>query len=89
MPAGVSPIASMVVIALPAPALIGVTQDRIGCPSRCTVQAPHSAIPHPNFVPVMPSTSRSTHKSGMSTGTSTSRVAPLIVTWVISPALAR
>jgi isoquinoline 1-oxidoreductase alpha subunit len=28
--------------------------DRIGCPSRCTVHAPHSAIPQPNFVPVTP-----------------------------------
>ena len=42
-----------------------VMQDRIGFPSMCTVQAPHSAIPHPNFVPVIPSTSRITHNSGM------------------------
>src|SRR6267142_338053 len=52
LPAGVSPIASMVVIFFPATAATGVTQERIGCPSRCTVQAPHNAIPQPNFVPV-------------------------------------
>ena len=39
---------------------IGVMQERVGTPSTCTVQAPHSAMPQPNFVPVMPSTSRNT-----------------------------
>ena len=29
----------------------------------CTVQAPHSAIPQPNFVPVMPNVSRRTHRT--------------------------
>jgi hypothetical protein len=29
-------------------------------PSTCTAQAPQSAMPQPNFVPVMPSTSRNT-----------------------------
>ena len=38
-----------------------MTQERIGVPSRCTVQAPHWAMPQPNLVPVMPRTSRSTH----------------------------
>ena len=28
----------------------------------CTVQAPHSAMPQPNLVPVMPSVSRRTHE---------------------------
>ena len=50
---------------------IGVMQDRVATPSTCTVQAPHSAMPQPNFVPVMPSTSRSTHRSGVSPSTST------------------
>jgi hypothetical protein len=36
-----------------------------------TVQAPQSAMPQPNFVPVMPSTSRSTQSSGVSPATST------------------
>src|ERR1700756_1586922 len=69
--------ASMVVIA-DAPMLsIDVMQERVAVPSICTVHAPHSAMPHPNFVPVMPSTSRSTHKSGVSPSTSTLCVVPL------------
>jgi hypothetical protein len=43
------------------------------------MQAPHSAMPQPNFVPVMPSTSRNTHKSGVSPSTSTVRSTPLIL----------
>ena len=61
----------MVVIRLPATALTGVTQERIAWPSRCTVQAPHAAMPQPNLVPVRPITSRSTQRRGMSAGTST------------------
>src|SRR2546422_3895090 len=53
--------ASMVVMRLPAAAAIGVMHERTGLPSTCTVHAPHSAMPQPNFVPVIPSTSRSTH----------------------------
>jgi hypothetical protein len=41
----------MVVIFIPAALEIGVMQERIGLPSRCTVQAPHSAAPQPNLVP--------------------------------------
>ncbi len=52
-------------------------QERVGAPSTCTVQAPHSAMPQPNLVPVMPSTSRSTHSSGVSPSTSTLCVVPL------------
>jgi hypothetical protein len=36
-----------------------------------TVQAPHSAIPQPNLVPVMPSRSRNTQSRGVSPSTST------------------
>ena len=32
----------------------------------CTVQAPHWAMPHPNFVPTIFNSSRSTHRSGVS-----------------------
>src|SRR5438445_4651996 len=78
LPAGVSPIASMVVIFLPVAAATGVTHERIGCPSSCTVQAPQSAIPQPNLVPVRPTTSRSTHRIGMSAGTSTVTSRPLM-----------
>ena len=61
-PAGVAPIASIVVIE-DAPTLsMGVTHERVGAPSICTVHAPQSAMPQPNFVPVIPSTSRNTHK---------------------------
>src|SRR5215468_1717681 len=56
---------------------IVVMQERVGAPSTCTVQAPHSAIPQPNFVPVKPSTSRSTHNSGVSPSTSTLWMVPL------------
>ena len=50
---------------------------REGAPSICTVQAPQSALPHPNFVPVIPSTSRNTHRSGLSPSTSKLCVFPL------------
>src|SRR6266849_636825 len=69
---------SMVVIAWPTAALTGITQLRLGLPSRFTVQAPHSATPQPNFVPFMPRRSRKTHRSGMSGGASTSCDLPLI-----------
>src|SRR5437879_11901381 len=69
----------MVVIFFPAAAATGVTHERIGCPSRCTVQAPHRAIPQPNFVPVRPTTSRSAHRIGMSGGTSTAWSLPLLL----------
>src|SRR5260221_3517902 len=49
----------------------GVIQERVATPSTCTVQAPQSAIPQPNFVPVMPSTSRNTQRRGVSPSTST------------------
>src|SRR5262249_632518 len=55
-PLSVSPTASMVVTFLPTTLDTGVMQDRIGRPSRCTVHAPHSATPQPNFVPVRPTT---------------------------------
>src|SRR2546427_2988457 len=79
LPVGVSPIASMVVIFFPAAAATGVTHERIGCPSRCTVHAPQRAMPQPNFVPVKPTTSRSTHRMGMSVGTSTVWSLPLML----------
>jgi hypothetical protein len=89
LPIGVAPTASMVVIACPTAALTGITQDRRGLPSECTVQAPHSAAPQPNLVPFMPSRSRSTQSSGMSGGASTVWAFPLIfkVTMSIPPRL--
>src|SRR5215467_8367099 len=60
-----------------------VTQERVATPSICTVQAPQSAIPQPNFVPVMPSTSRNTHNRGVSPSTSTVRSIPLTLMVIV------
>ena len=62
--------ASIVSTATPSRPPTGTRQDRVASPFRCTVQAPHCAMPQPNFVPVRPSSSRSTHKSGVSGSTS-------------------
>src|SRR5262249_8137452 len=75
-PTCVDPTPSMVVIARSPIEPTGSKQERTGSPSICTVHAPHRAMPQPNFVPVMPSTSRSTHKSGVSSATSTLCVFP-------------
>ena len=61
----------MVVTFFPATLAAVVEQERVGAPFTWTVQAPHSAIPQPNLVPVIPSVSRSTHNRGMSLGTFT------------------
>src|SRR5258705_13289768 len=53
--------------------------ERIGTPFTWTVQAPHCPTPQPNFVPVMPSVSRSTQRSGVSGSTSTLTFLPLIL----------
>src|SRR5262245_37125650 len=76
-PSGVAPMASMVTIFLPAAAETGVLHERMGWPSMCTVQAPHSAMPQPNLVPVIPRVSRMTHSSGVSGSTSTLWAWPL------------
>src|SRR3989454_9033883 len=57
---------SIVVTRLPATAATGSTQVRVATPSRCTVQAPHCAMPQPNLVPVSPSVSRNTQSNGVS-----------------------
>src|SRR5262249_5062731 len=78
------PTPSIVVILLCPTAPIGVWQARTGCPSTCTVQAPQSAAPHPNLVPVRPSSSRSAHSSGVSSGRFTLCCRPLTLTEVIA-----
>jgi len=50
----------------------GRTQLRVATPSMCTVHAPHCATPQPYLVPVSPSCSRITHRSGVSGSASTS-----------------
>src|ERR1700744_556444 len=57
---------------------MGTEQERMAVPLICTVQAPHCAIPQPNFVPVKPITSRNTQRSGVSGSMSISRDVPLI-----------
>ncbi len=69
----------MVVIFFPAAALAGITQERTGAPSMCTVQAPHCATPHAYLVPVSPTCSRITQSSGVSGSTSISCVLPFMV----------
>src|SRR6266852_4883267 len=69
----------MVVTFFPATLETGVIQDRVISPLMCTVQAPQSAMPHPNFVPVMFKVSRRTQSSGISGLTSTVWVFPLRV----------
>ena len=55
----------MVTTDLPPTSDIGTPQARTASPFMCTVQAPHSATPQPNFVPVRPSSSRRYHISGI------------------------
>jgi hypothetical protein len=59
------------VIFFPATLETGVIHERVASPLMCTVQAPHSAIPHPNLVPVMFNVSRNTQRSGICGSTST------------------
>ena len=73
----------MVVTDLPAALANGVTQPRTGSPSTCTVQAPHSAMPQPNLVPVMPSSSRRTQRRGVSSGALLERTCSLILSEVM------
>src|SRR5258708_6004689 len=61
----------MVVTFFPATLEIGVIQERVISPLMCTVQAPQSAMPHPNLVPVMFKVSRRTQSRGISGLTST------------------
>src|SRR5262245_7055585 len=55
----------MVVTALPCTAESGITQERTGSPSRCTVQAPHCASPQPKWGLLSLRLLRRAYKSGM------------------------
>src|SRR5258708_33355759 len=64
-PTGSFEIASMVTIGRFPTRETGTTQDRVGTPSRWTVQAPHAAMPQPYFVPVIFNSSRNTQSNGV------------------------
>jgi hypothetical protein len=81
------PVRPSIVVTLAEPTEeIGVMHDRVGVPSICTVQAPHSPAPQPNFVPVICITSRSAQSNGMSGSASTERTLPLTVKVIIGDA---
>src|SRR5262245_40814072 len=84
LPTLLAPMPSMVVIFLPAAALAGRRQQRVVAPPRCTVQAPHSAMPQPYLVPVRFRWSRNTHNSGVSGSASACMVLPLITREIIA-----
>ena len=56
---------------------LALVQERTALPFMCTVQAPHCAMPQPNFVPTKFKWSRSTHNSGVSASVSTDNILPL------------
>src|SRR5260370_37356339 len=69
---------STVVIAFPTVRPAGFWHDLVLRPAISTVHAAQYPIPQPYFVPCRPSTSRSTHKSGLAAKrSSTSTSAPL------------
>src|SRR4029453_5500131 len=71
----------MVVTRAPAAAPTGYTQERTAAPFTCTVQAPQAAIPQPNFVPVMPASSRMAHNRGIWGSASSAVGFPLRLGW--------
>src|ERR1043165_7752394 len=56
----------MVTTAWPSMSPTWIWQERTAVPSTCTVQAPHSARPPPNLVPVLPTMSRRYQSRGVS-----------------------
>ena len=67
--------------------LIDDINDLDTAPSTCTVQAPHCAMPQPNFVPVIPSSSRMTQRSGVSGSISSEYAFPFTVSAIMEPSL--
>src|ERR1700760_1610079 len=61
----------------------GTEQERVTSPLMWTEQAPHCAMPQPNLVPVRPTCSRITHRSGVSGSASTSCTLPLMLSLAI------
>ena len=73
----------MVTMLAPDKVPIGTEQERIARPLIWTVQAPHCAIPQPNFVPVSPTASRNAQSKGVSGSRSMSWWVPLTVSVII------
>src|SRR4029077_14175869 len=69
----------MVVTFFPCTLETGVMQERAASPLMCTVQAPQSAMPQPNLVPVRSRVSRNTQSSGICGSTLTVVDLPLSV----------
>jgi hypothetical protein len=61
----------MVTTFLPSTDARSTEHARTAMPSTCTVQAPHRPAPQPYLVPVNPTWSRMTHKSGVLASAST------------------
>src|SRR5437868_10138713 len=74
----------MVVIFLPTASPMEVWHERTASPFTCTVQAPQSPAPQPNFVPVICNCSRMTQSSGVSLDASTDIFRPLILRFGIA-----
>src|SRR5262245_42235593 len=62
--------------------------ERCTAPFTCTEHAPHWATPQPYLVPVRPTCSRITHKSGVSGSACTSSTLPLMLSFAIERPLA-
>src|ERR1043166_5925056 len=75
------PMASIVTIGRSATSSTGTRQERVATPPRCTVHAPQAPMPQPYLVPVILSSSRRTHRSGVDGSTLTSRRSPLTLSW--------
>src|ERR1044071_1564122 len=60
-----------------------IEHERMTSPLMCTEQAPHCAMPQPYLVPVSPTCSRITHRSGVSGSACTSSVLPLILSFAM------
>src|SRR3954463_750089 len=71
------------ILSLAFTALSGTEQERCTSPLMCTEHAPHCATPQPYFVPVRPTCSRMTQRSGVSSSTRTSRALPLMFSLAI------
>src|SRR5258706_11972727 len=63
----------------------GIEHERRTSPLTWTEHEPHCATPQPYLVPVSPTCSRSTQRSGVSASTSRSRTLPFTFSFAISP----